>query len=330
MVIVIGASSFIGVYTVEALLDAGYKVLATGRNSRFKKYYNEKNIEYIDLDIAIKEEFDKLPTKGVEACILLAALLPANSNADLNTVENADEYFRVNTLGTINVLEYCRRNDVNRVISSSSYADVSGYWNNDYIIDETTARNFKLSGDHCAYVISKNAATDIMEYYNNQHGMRNIVFRFPPVYGVGPHGTLKVDGKVVKSGIQLFIDKASKGEDIIVYGKDVIRDVVYVKDVAEAFVDALHSNSKGLYNIASGVSVSLYEQAVAIAEVFSQSNNKVNVIRHMEIENNSKSYRISIDKAKKYLGYTPKYSDFYKMMLDWKKEEERGIFSNLF
>ena len=79
--------------------------------------------------------------------------------------------------------------------------------------------------------------------------MSNAVFRFPPVYGVGPHGSLFINGKYVKSGLQIFMDKASKGEDITIYGnKNLSRDVVYVKDVAHAFYLAIRSEKTyGLY-----------------------------------------------------------------------------------
>ena len=103
--------------------------------------------------------------------------------------ENADEYFAVNTIGTINVLEYCRKNKIQRVISNCSYADVCGAWGKRTITEEEP-RDFIYSGDHAVYVFSKNAANDVMEYYNQQHGMKNAWFRFPPVYGVGPHLSL--------------------------------------------------------------------------------------------------------------------------------------------
>ena len=35
-VLVVGGSSFIGAYTVQAFLDAGYEVIATGRSTRFE------------------------------------------------------------------------------------------------------------------------------------------------------------------------------------------------------------------------------------------------------------------------------------------------------
>ena len=61
------------------------------------------------------------------------------------------------------------------------------------------------------YVFSKNAANDTLEYYNQQHGMKNAWFRFPPVYGVGPHDSLYINGTLRKSGLKIFIDNASEG-----------------------------------------------------------------------------------------------------------------------
>ena len=172
MVIVIGATGFIGMYTVKAFLAAGKKVIATGRNEVLGKKLVSMGAEFIKLDITNKNDFNKLPTDDVEGIILLAGLLPANAKADLDKNENAEEYFKVNVQGTINVLEYCRKNGIKKVISNCSYSDVSGAWGKKYPITEDEPRNFKFTGDHAVYVISKNAANDVMEYYNQQHHMQ--------------------------------------------------------------------------------------------------------------------------------------------------------------
>ena len=67
---------------------------------------------------------DRLHTDNVDGVILLGGLLPANADVNLDENENAADYFKVNTIGTINVLEYCRKNKIKRVISTCSYADV--------------------------------------------------------------------------------------------------------------------------------------------------------------------------------------------------------------
>ena len=115
MYIIIGASSFIGVYTAEEFLNQGCKFVVTGRANRFKDYYDTLGVEYFNLDLTHKEDLELLPQKGVEGVILLSGLLPANSRVNLYEDENAADYFLVNTIGTINVLEYCRKNRIKRI-----------------------------------------------------------------------------------------------------------------------------------------------------------------------------------------------------------------------
>ena len=323
MVIVIGGTGFIGMYTVEALLKAGKKVLATGRNMRLGEVLQNMGAEFLELDITSEDDFDKLPKKDVEGVILLAGLLPANAKADLQENENAADYFEVNVIGAIHVLEYCRRNGIKKVIGNCSYSDVSGAWGKGYPITEDEPRNFSYTGDHAVYVISKNACNDVMEYYNQQHGMQCAWFRFPPVYGVGPHGTIFVNGKPYKSGIATFIDNAMEGKDIELWGNPhTKRDSIYVKDVAEAYVMALESDKTyGLYNMTSGTELDLEEQAKAVIDVFGD-NKKSRIVYRPDLENHTPSYIYSMEKAKRDFGFVPKYTNYYDMMKDYKKEQE--------
>ena len=89
MIILIGASSFIGVHTVAELLKQGCKVVVTGRNNKFKEHYDKLGVEYINLDLNNKDDYGKLPSDNVEGVILLAGLLPANAEVNLDTDENA-------------------------------------------------------------------------------------------------------------------------------------------------------------------------------------------------------------------------------------------------
>ena len=232
----------------------------------------------------------------------------------------------------INVLEYCRKNKIQRVISNCSYADVCGAWGKRTITEEEP-RDFIYSGDHAVYVFSKNAANDVMEYYNQQHGMKNAWFRFPPVYGVGPHDSLYINGVLKKSGLKIFIDKASSGEEICIFGnKDLSRDVVYVKDVAHAYYLAMKSEkTNGLYNMTSGRGVTLQEQAEIIAELWAPSLDKKSKITYKpEIKNNTTSYLFSMEKAKKDFGFEPQYADFRIMMTDYKKDLDENKYQELF
>lgn len=325
MVIVIGATGFIGMYTVEALLKSGKKVIAAGRNCTIGAQLEKMGATFIQLDITNEKDFEKLPTEGVEAVILLAGLLPANTTADLKDTENAADYFKVNVLGSINVLEYCRRNGIKKVVGNCSYGDVAGAWRKGYAITEDEPRNFHFTGDHAVYVISRNACNDVMEYYNQQHGMQCAWFRFPPVYGVGPHGTIYVNGKAYKSGIATFIDNAKEGKDIELWGDPGIeRDIIYVKDVATAYCMAIESDkSYGLYNMTSGTALTLEDQAKAVIQVFGKDRGS-RLVYCPEKPNNTPSFLFSMEKAKRDFGFVPQFTNYLDMMEDYKKEMESG------
>ena len=328
MYVIIGASSFIGVYTATYFVEQGEEILVTGRNNKFREYYDRLGVPYVNLNLTCEEDFEKLPKTGVDGVILISGALPASEDADLKDKENAKQYIEVNTLGTIYALEYCRKNGIQRLINTISFADVAKALRMSPPIDESEPRAFLYEGDHSVYVISKNAAADICEYYNHQHGMKNAYFRLPPVYGVGPHGYLKVNGKIVKSGLQIFIDKAKAGEDIEVYG-ELARDFVYVKDVAQAYYKAAKSEkTEGLYNITSGHATTLMEQAEVCRDIFAGA--KKSQVIYKDVENQGKSYLFSIEKAKRDFGYEPKFAEFRDLMTDYALEMERGVYGELF
>lgn len=330
MVVIIGATGFIGMYTVDKFLEEGYEVLATGRNEAMKKQLEKKGVTCISLDIAKKEDFEKLPTEGVEGVILLAGLLPANAPVDISKEENAADYIRTNVEGTINVLEYCRKIGIKKLISTCSYADVLNSWKKGVALTEEEPRNFKYTGDHAVYVISKNAANDVMEYYNQQHGMQCASFRLPPVYGVGPHSEIYVNGKYYKTGIGTFIENAENGKDIEIWGDpEISRDIIYVKDVARAFVLALQSDrTRGLYNMTSGTEVTLEEQVKTVIDVFGQGKGS-KIVYRPDKPNNTPSFLFDMSKAKRDFGFEPEYLSYHDMMVDYKAELESGRWDSL-
>ncbi len=330
MVIIIGATGFIGHYTTKYFREQGVEVIATGRNEANSENLKKMGAKFMKLDITNNDDIAKLPVENVDGVIILAGLLPANSKVDINKDENAADYFKVNTIGVINILEYCRKNNIKKVISTSSYADVYNSWKKDYAIKETEPRGYKFTGDHAVYVMSKNAAIDVMEYYNQQHGMQCATFRLPPVYGVGPHSAIYVNGKYYKSGIQTFIENAQEGKDIEIWGDPHLsRDIVYVKDVARAFYLALKSEkTNGLYNMTSGVPLELEDQVKSIIKIF-KKDKESKIIYKPEKANNTPSFLFDMTKAKEDFGFVPEYRNYEDIMIDYKKELESGEWNEL-
>lgn len=326
MIIVTGATGFIGVYLVDELTTKGVKVIATGRSKLGEAYYKKRGIPFIRLDISNEADFDQLP-RGAEAVVHLASLIPANVPESRYSPQ---DYVRVNVIGTLNVLEFCRRNGVRKLVYTHSHSDVEGWWDSGEPITENAPRRINYVGDHAMYIISKNAAVDCIKHYIQEYGIQGIIFRLPPVYGYGPHVEIYKNGKLVKTGFQTFLENASTGKPLELWG-DVNkgRDIIYVKDVVSAIISALKSkNAVGLYNIASGRRLSLKEEAETIRDIFSPPNHPSEIIFRSDMPNSIRPFLYDISKAKRDLGWEPAYS-FKEMLLDYKREEKKGRFSFL-
>ena len=256
--------------------------------------------------------------------------MPANIEKD-NDKEDIDDYYEVNVIATINLLEYCLKKGINKVITFGSRFDTRLY-SQDKIIKEDTPLNFSYTDDHAAYVLTNKAKQEVMEYYNQRYGMHNIILRVPSVFGVGPHGCFCKNGVYIKSGLQIFMEKASIGETIEVYGSDDTRkDLLYVKDLANGVRLALESSSaNGLYNIGYKENFKLMDIVKAIVKVFSPKNHESKIVHRPDIPNNGGFPTMDCSKIEKELGWKAQYSDAVAMFADYKKELERGVYSSLF
>jgi UDP-glucose 4-epimerase len=323
MIIVTGATGFIGFYLVNQLFDDGFNVLAVDKGGTEEaSYFIKKDIPFIQMDITKQSEFSKLPQEGIEAIVNLACMQPANMRE-----ENYDprEYIYVNVLGVINILEFCLKNNINRIVHTISHRNVQKLWELGEIIGEDSVRAIKFSGKYSMFSISESAAEDIIRHYIQEYGIKGILLRLPPVLGYGHHEYMYKDGKVCKTGLKVFIDNAISGKPIEVWGNsEEGRDIIYVKDVVLAIVRSLkNNNAVGLYNIASGKKLSLKEEVETIIKVFSSDKNPSKIIYRKDQPNSIEPFVYDISKAKKDLGWAPKYS-FEQMMLDYKKEMENG------
>ncbi len=320
MIVVIGGSSAIGKYLIEELLLQGKEICATSRHTLAERFLDNKNLSHYILDLTNEEDFKKLPTSNVEAVILLAGLLPANEKA--HDPERYKKYFETNTLGTLYTLEYCRKNDIKKIIFAQSHSDVAGLWKTKQPITEDDGRSLNLKGDHAVYIISKNSAVDLIEHYRLEYGIQGISLRLPAVYAYSPRSGMWIDGKFIKAGFLIFIERAMKGETIEIWGNHkLVKDIVYVKDVVQAFIGALESDTAyGLYNIASGIPLTLEDEVKQIIDVFSPEDKKSDII-YCPDKPDTLSYLYDISRAEKDLNYKVHFS-FKELLKDYKKTME--------
>ena len=325
MIVVFGASSFIGTYLVDELISQGRHVFATGRSNSSKEYYIGKGIPFAQVDIAKQQGFEQLPKENVEAVVSLASMMPVNDDGC-----SPQQYVDVNITGTLNVLEYCRINKAKKIIYGSSHFDISGLWDSGRAITEEDERTINYKDDHAVYIISKIAAINMVEHYHQAHGVVGITFRFPGVYGYGPHTEIYVDNKVRAPRFTVFMRNAIAGDPLEIWG-DPSRghDFVYVKDVVGAIIGAIDSNrAHGLYNIASGVRTSLDEEVKGIIEVFSSPEHRSEIRYRSDKPNIPNTYLYDISKVKRDCNYEVHYP-FMKMLQDIKHEMSCQRFPHL-
>lgn len=309
MIVVTGATGFIGSYLVNQLVRDNVEVLATGRSEKKEARYKKTGIPFMRLDITKKEEFDNLPKENVDAVVHLAALL----SIDI-AKWTAKDYFLNNALGTYNVLEYCRKNNVKEIIYAMTHSDVNR--TKDLVITEDTSREF---GGALPYIVSKIAGMNFIEGYARDYGIQGVMLRFPGIRGYGSRDTY------YNCVFHQFIQKATRSEPIEIWGEHkTVRDLVYIKDVVAAIIGALKSRkANGLYNIGSGKGMTIEDEAKAIIKVFSPPDNPSKLIYRPDIEElRKRSYIFDISKAKRDFGYSPKYS-YEDAMKDIKKEMKR-------
>lgn len=313
MIIVFGATSFVGKYLCLDLKNKGKNVLALGRSKKVGAFFEKNGVNFQHFDITDDSVYDILPKKGVDCVINLAAI------TDKYEVP-AEKYFEVNAVGTYKTLEYCRKNKIKNYILSSihkMYNDLDKE-----IISEIDLPQWK-GIQYAPFILSKIAAENFVEYYNKDFDMNGMIFRFSGIHGYGEmFGHLHKDGSYTKSAFEIYIEKAKKGETIEVWGDvNFKRDHIYVKDLIEVLEKGAESqDSKGVYIIASGHSVSMLEEAKAIADVF-VVDKKSKVIHVPEKQGLSRGYLYDISKVKKAFNWEPKYS-LIEMLEDWKNIEQ--------
>lgn len=278
--LVFGSTGFVGAKLVNRLIDEGFEVTGASRKlpADTPGKYN-----HIQFDITNKEDFKKIPGEYDLIFNMAAHISPGYST------EDAFPSLLVNSLGTLNILDFMIKRGMKRLIQSSSIT-VYGKPKRQ-IAKETTPKNPII-----VYGISKLAAESFCNMYSELYQLNITTLRYSPVYGPGLNQ---------KTALPIFIGKALKNEDIYVYGDGMrSQDYVYVDDVIQANLLAAEKKIKGTFNIGSGIRVTMQELAETIVDVLeSKSKIKFDPDREQEF-----SIGVDIERAKKILGYNPQFN----------------------
>ena len=113
MILVIGATGYVGRYFCNEMNCRKKEILALGRSKKVAEFFYKNGVPFSYFDVTDIKMFDNLP-RNVDSIIYLSACL-----AEIETPVN--NFFDVNTIGFFNVLEYARKNNIKKVVLASTH-----------------------------------------------------------------------------------------------------------------------------------------------------------------------------------------------------------------
>jgi UDP-glucose 4-epimerase len=250
-VLITGGAGFIGSHVADAYLNEGHEVVIVDNLSTGSGNNLPAKASFHLLDIGAPE-IDKLFELEKPDIVNHHAAQISVTLSTRNPLEDA----RTNALGLLNLLDACVQHSIKKFIFISTGGAIYG-----------EAPHLPTPEDHpprpiSPYAIHKLLGEQYLRFYAEQHKLSYTTLRYANVYGPrqNPHGEAGV--------VSIFIDTLKRGEIPTVFAypdqpEGMLRDYVYVEDVARANLKAVERGEGQIVNIGTGLATStsdLYRQ----------------------------------------------------------------------
>lgn len=284
-ILVTGGAGFIGSHTTDALIEEEAKViiidnLITGsrKNLNPKAKFYKINIADQKIESIFKKEkpeiiyhfaFNVLVPESVENPLL-----------DMDSIA-----------GSINLLKNAKKYGVKKFIFSSSGFI---YGNNKNLPIKETEPMQQIS----SYSVAKSTAENYLKFFNKAYKLPYVILRYSTVYG----------DRQKKGAMSDYIRKLARGQQAKIWGDGTkTRDYIYIEDVVRANLLSLKvpaDYKDPVFNIGSGREITLNCLYWEIAELL---NKKAGPIYLPDRPGEQIRYSLDCSKAKKVMGWQPKY-----------------------
>lgn len=204
--------------------------------------------------------------------------------------DDPQEFCQTNVLGTVNVLEFCRRKHI-----PMTYVSAYVYGHPDSLpIGENSA--IRPSNP---YALTKRLAEEACEFYASAYKLPVTTIRPFNVYGIG-----QAENFLIPSIISQALDN---GKNIVVKDLAPKRDYVYLEDLVTALLVTLDKpRGYRVFNIGSGISLSVQEVVDAIQDI---ANTQKNVVCDTVVRTNELMDVVAdISKAGNELDWHPEFT----------------------
>ncbi len=248
--------------------------------------------------------------EGIDVIVHLAA-----NTGVAPSVENPKYDMESNVIGTFNVLEAARQNNVGKFIMASSGATIGEV--------EPPIHEEKVQKPVSPYGASKLAGEAYCSAYFRTFGIKTIALRFGNVYG--PLSMHK------NSVVAKFIKQAFAGKPLEIYGDgSQTRDFIYIDDLIQAVLLSIKSDVGGeAFQIATYKETTVNEITEKIKDLIkNEVGREVTIVHGEKRLGDVKRNYSDITKAKEVLGFSPQF-DLYSGLkntleyfrLKYKKEQ---------
>jgi UDP-glucose 4-epimerase len=319
-ILVVGGAGYIGSHVVHNLNENNYNVIVYDNLSEGHRESIVGN-DFNYGDINDSETLNKVFTnKKIDAVMHFSAYAYVGES-----VENPEKYYKNNVAAGINLLSVMLKNNVKKIIFSSS---CTTYGIPLYTpIDEKHTQN-----PINPYGASKVMFERIMADYNKAYGLKYMSLRYFNAAGAHPNGNIGESHKIETHLIPLVLKTLTKEKKSIqIFGTDYetpdgtcIRDYIHVCDLADAHRTALEIILSGadsnILNLGTGIGISVKE-IISICEKI--TGKKIPVITADRRQGDPPILVASNSHAKDILNFTPKYDIYETIKTAWEWEKNR-------
>jgi len=313
-ILVTGGAGFIGSNLCETLLEAGSSVVcmdnfATGKKENIAGFLKHPKFTFVEGDIRNLEDCRKA-VEGAHYVLHQAALgsVPRSINDPITSND-------VNVSGFLNMLVASRDSNVKRFVyaaSSSTYGDS----------EALPKVEDKIGKPLSPYAITKYVNELYADIFNKTYGMDTIGLRYFNVFGrrQDPNGAYA-------AVIPKFVMQLMKHESPVINGDGTYsRDFTYIDNVVQMNLLAITTYNEDalneVYNTAVGDRTTLVQLTQLLKKYLSEYDPEIAQVEVKHGPNRMGDIPhslASVDKAKKLLGYDPKYNiqSGLKEAVDW-------------
>ncbi|MBW7877219.1 MAG: NAD-dependent epimerase/dehydratase family protein [Candidatus Cloacimonetes bacterium] len=249
-VLVTGGLGFIGRNLVQKLLKLGHSVIVLDDLSTGFLQNQIPGSQLLTSDISCEEFWRDLPPVD---CVFHLAAMVSVPQSFLQPIRCQD----VNVNGTIRLLSYCQRHGVNRLIMASSAA-VYG--------DSPDQSEQSVPRPKSPYGLTKLAGEYLLQIAQEQFGLSWVAFRKFNVFGPG-----QSVASAYASVIPRFIVQALNNQPLEIHGDgEQTRDFIFVDQVTDYYIQAMHNSFVGVCNMGNGKTMSVNDLVHILKKRFPQ------------------------------------------------------------